>query len=80
LEAKPPKNALFSLIKRIFVFGGFASMLDKAAFEKYPGLAPVELVYLESGRARRVRTNFCVDPASLFRDEIVDILGEESVS
>jgi DNA polymerase III subunit alpha len=52
----------------------------KAVFEKYPGSAPIELVYLEGGRARKVRTNFCVEQCDLFRDEIRNILGEESVN
>lgn len=51
----------------------------RAIFERHPGNAPVDLVYAESGRARKVRTSFTVAPSDELRAEIEAILGQGSV-
>jgi DNA polymerase-3 subunit alpha len=51
----------------------------RALFEKNPGNAPVELMYVESGRVRRVRTAFAVASSDILKQEIEKILGEGSV-
>jgi DNA polymerase III subunit alpha len=51
----------------------------RAVFEKHPGDSPVDLIYVESGRARRVRTSFAVTPSDALRSELEDILGKGSV-
>jgi len=51
----------------------------KAILEKYPGPAPVELVYMEGGRARKVRTSLAVAMNDVLRAEIETVLGEGSV-
>jgi DNA polymerase-3 subunit alpha len=51
----------------------------KALLEKHPGPSPVELVYVEGGRSRRVRTSLSVAMNDALRQEIETVLGEGSV-
>ncbi len=51
----------------------------KALLEKHPGASPVELVYMEGGRSRRVRTSLSVAMNDALRQEIESLLGEGSV-
>jgi DNA polymerase-3 subunit alpha len=51
----------------------------KAILEKYPGSIPVELVYMEGGRARKVRTSLSVAMSDALRVEIEAVLGAGSV-
>jgi len=51
----------------------------KNILEKYPGPAPVELVYMEGGRSRKVRTSLAVEMNELLRAGIEAILGQGSV-
>jgi len=51
----------------------------KAILEKYPGSIPVELVYMEGGRARKVRTSLAVEMSDALRADLEAVLGEGSV-
>jgi hypothetical protein len=51
----------------------------KALLEKHPGASPVELVYMEGGRSRRVRTSLSVAMDNALQQEIESVLGEGSV-
>jgi predicted secreted protein len=53
--------------------------LLKAILEKYPGPSLVELIYMEGGRARKVRTSLSVQMNELLRAEIEAVLGQGSV-
>lgn len=52
----------------------------REVFEKHPGEVPVDLIYAESGRVRKVRTSFTVAPSEVLKSEIEAILGARSVN
>jgi DNA polymerase-3 subunit alpha len=77
LEAPPAIKAV-SLTVPVKLAPATVTQL-RAVFEKYPGPAPIELVYFDAGRACRLRTSFAVEINNELKSEIENILGNDSV-
>jgi len=76
--ASTPASKAVSLMVSASLDQAMVGLL-RQVFEKYPGAAPVDLVYMEGGRSRKVRTNFAVEMNDGLHAEIENILGQGSV-